>query len=65
MKTTINIGTSRGNMVGIEIDKPFNEIRYADILKIVTEKFKDANGARIDGWCDVSPIKNSIKQTKK
>lgn len=53
MKTLINIGTSRGNMAGVEINKPFNDIRYVDVLTIVESKFGNDNSIRVHGWAEV------------
>lgn len=50
-KTIINIGTDRGNICGVEIDKAFKEITYQDISKVAKERFGDEKGFRIEGWC--------------
>jgi hypothetical protein len=52
--TVINIGTNKKNIVGVEIDKPFDEISYADIKQIVEEKYGIPNTIQIQGWCDVT-----------
>ena len=49
--TKINIGTTKKNIVGVEIDKPFNKIEFSDIEKIVMEKYKTLKGISIIGWC--------------
>jgi hypothetical protein len=53
--TTINIGTNKGNITGIKVDKPFKEISFSDIAEIVKGYY---NGrARVIGWCNVSQSK--------
>ena len=59
MKTIINIGTNKKNIIGVEIDKKFNDIQYDDIVDIVREKFGDMKGVNIQGWCDVTHTKRS------
>jgi hypothetical protein len=44
----INIGTSKGNIVGFEIDKTFNQLKYEDIRKIVDQE--KGSGATVFGW---------------
>jgi len=48
--TKINIGTSKKNIVGVEIDKPRDEIKHSDIQEIVLEKFLTLQGITIYGW---------------
>lgn len=50
MKTIINIGTSLGNIVGVEIDKDFNLIEYSDITNIVIAKFGTNKKFSVFGW---------------
>ncbi len=57
MKTIINIGTDTKNIVGVEIDKPFNEIGIKDIWKIVEDKFGSRHKINVQGWCDVTDSK--------
>jgi hypothetical protein len=59
--TTINIGTNKKNITNIKIDKPFKEITYQDIVKIVREMFSDMKGINIQGWADVSHVHNNLK----
>ena len=58
--TTINIGTNKKNITNVEIDKPFKEITYQDIVKIVRETFTDMKGINIQGWCDVSHVRSKV-----
>ena len=51
--TTINIGTSKKNITNVKIDKPFKEITFQDINKIVKETYPDME-VNIFGWCDVT-----------
>ena len=59
--TTINIGTGYKNIVGVEIDKPFKDIKEEDILKIVEEKLGSIvwskESVSIHGWADVTNYK--------
>jgi len=57
MKTIINIGTDKKNIVGVEIDKPFDEIGIEDIWKIVEAKFGSRHKIHVHGWCDVTNSK--------
>jgi hypothetical protein len=50
----INIGTNKNNITNVKIDKPFNEITFQDVVKIVKETFPEMKGINIHGWCDVS-----------
>lgn len=50
--TIINIGTNKGNLQGIEFDKPFEEITYEDVRAIVRRKIGE--WAKIDGWVNAS-----------
>ncbi len=61
MKTIINIGTNKKNITGIEIDKPFKEIQYQDIVAIVRKIYPDIQGINIQGWCDVSHTQKRSK----
>ena len=45
----INIGTNKGNLVGVEVDKDFNYITMADIIPLVTQKFGELPPL-IYGW---------------
>lgn len=45
----INIGTELGNIVGVEINKTFEEIEYGDIRPIVREVYGDCQNA-VYGW---------------
>ncbi len=54
----INIGTSLGNIVGVDIDLPIEEINLKDIMPFVREKF-GTQKLSIYGWCpwsDIQPI---------
>jgi hypothetical protein len=53
MKTTINIGTNKGNIVGVTIDKPFNKITGTDVFAIARKHYPDGN-IRVHGWCDIT-----------
>jgi len=54
----INIGTTKGNIVGFEIDKEFDDIRYSeDIHPVIVNRFGTDVG--IIGWApwsDIQPI---------
>ena len=52
--TIINIGTNKKNIVGVEINKPFEDITFKDIQNIVAEKLGEGHGLTIQGWCDVT-----------
>ena len=55
----INIGTSKGNIVDVKVNKSFSEIKYADILKIAREKF--GHPTYIIGWAlNEQGIKNLV-----
>jgi hypothetical protein len=55
MKTIINIGTSLGNLQGVEIDKPFDDISYSeDIMPKLIAKF-GKRSFNVHGWCPVVP----------
>lgn len=61
MKTIINIGTSLGNIVGVEINKTFDSIKYDDIKKIVVDKFGANKKFNVFGWAlSYSNISKSI-----
>ena len=51
--TTINIGTNKGNIVGVEIDKHFKEIGYQDVLKVAKKHFGEIE-FKVYGWCFVN-----------
>ena len=59
MKTIINIGTNKKNITGVEIDKPFKDIVYQDIVAIVRKTYPDMKGVNIQGWCDVTYTKRN------
>jgi len=59
MKTIINIGTNKKNITGVEIDKPFKDIAYQDIVSIIRKIYPDMKGVNIQGWCDVTYTKRS------
>lgn len=44
----INIGTTRGNLVGVEVNKNWKEIKLNDLIPIVQRKL--GNEASIIGW---------------
>jgi hypothetical protein len=54
MKTIINIGTNKGNITKVELDKPFDKITYQDVCNIVNTRFGTGNCVVI-GWCNVTP----------
>ena len=59
--TTINIAlTNAINLVGVEIDKPFNEITYTDIKEIVNTRLGNTDGVSIQGWCNVTKKETPI-----
>ena len=58
--TSINIGTSKGNIVGHKIDKEFSDITHDDIRAIVEKK---RCGADIWGWC-LTPKKKAMLQER-
>ena len=49
--TTINIGTNKGNIQGIKIDKPFNEITVDDVKNAIKDKIR--GNIYIYGFCEV------------
>ena len=53
MKTVINIGTNRGNLVNVTFDKPFQEIKYDDVYDKAREKYPEGL-ILIHGWVDVT-----------
>lgn len=53
--TTINIGTNHKNIKGVKIDKPFREIKLADVREIAKEHLPDVLNVVIYGWADVTP----------
>lgn len=55
MKTIVNIGTSRGNIRGVEFDKPFEEITGRDVLIAAMKKFPKALRISIIGWVNMTP----------
>ena len=46
----INIGTTKGNIVRVEIKKRYNRIMLSDIKKIVMKEFGTLEGISIIGW---------------
>jgi len=56
MKTLINIGTNQGNLQEVEVNKPFEDIKYREVFDIARKKFPEGN-LLIHGWVDVSSIK--------
>jgi len=55
MKTTkINIGNSKKNIVGYEIEKPFEEITVKDIWNIIEDIHGTKEGISIMGWVDTT-----------
>lgn len=46
----INIGTSKGNIVCVDIKKRFKEITVHDVNDIVLRKWPDGSSIII-GWC--------------
>lgn len=50
----VNIGTSKGNIVGVEIPMSFKEISFSDIYDIAELQFEDMRMVSIQGWCDVT-----------
>lgn len=57
MRTIINIGTDKKNIVGVVFTKPFRDITYKDIKEVVIKKFGSMEGNRVQGWCDVTDSK--------
>ena len=55
MKTTINIGTDKGSILGIEVEKCFNDITLSDIIEIATIAFDSIDELNIQSWADVTP----------
>lgn len=53
MKTVINIGTNINSIVGVEFDKPFEDITYSDILEVVW-KHCPGQKLRVQGWANVT-----------
>jgi len=45
----INIGTTKGNIAGHEINKHFKNITYLDVRAIVDDSTREQ--AHIIGWC--------------
>lgn len=52
---TINIGTNKGNITQVRINKPFKEITATDVYKIALEKY--GSPISIHGWAKVYPKK--------
>lgn len=46
----INIGTNKKNFIGVEIDKPFEEITCSDVLQAIPEKYRQDSSLMILGW---------------
>jgi len=57
---TINIGTSKGNIVRVKINKRFKDITTADIFEQVIKVYPD--GARINGWCLSGRKRKTVSQ---
>jgi len=57
MKTIVNIGTDKNNIVGVVFTKPFRDITYKDIKEVVIKKLGSMDGNNIQGWCDVTDSK--------
>ena len=55
MKTIVNIGTDKKNILGVEFDKPFKDITYPEIRKVCEDKIDGY--FKIHGWADVTPKK--------
>ena len=58
---TINIGTNKGNITQVRFNKPFKEITFTDIQKVVSERY-GVGPIQIFGWAQVYPKRN--KPTK-
>lgn len=54
MKTIVNIGTDKKNIVGVIFEKPFQDITYQDIIKVVRDRLGTSGKYNIHGWCDVT-----------
>lgn len=54
MGTIINIGTTKGNIVGVKFQKKFNDITYHDVMVLVLDKYGDDEKVIIVGWCKIS-----------
>jgi hypothetical protein len=51
MKTVVNIGTVKKNLVGEVFDKPFDKINYRDIYERVEKKIGSTS---IIGWVNMT-----------
>lgn len=58
MKTIVNIGTNKKNIVGVVFHKPFIEITYEEIREAAIKVLGTLKGNKIQGWCDVTKSKN-------
>lgn len=58
MEAEINIGTTKGNIVGVTFNKPFNEITFKDVMQVVYEKYGKAEKVQLIGWC-LTPSKEN------
>ena len=56
--TTINIGTNKGNICNVKVNKNLNDIRYSDVANIVELKYQNEKGVIIYGWAEVLPVKD-------
>ena len=59
----INIGTTKGNLVGVEVNKNWKEIKLNDLIPIVQQKL--GNEASIIGWAPHYPKHNPEEYKQK
>lgn len=59
--TKINIATNIKNIVGIEIEKPFEEIRFQDVVSLVKATFPDEKRIAVLGWAFISETYKGYK----
>ena len=52
MKSIINIGTAKGNIIAARIDKPFDQVTFTDVQQLAKEHFGEL--VRIHGWCNMT-----------
>lgn len=50
----INIGTSKGNIVGVETNKPYKDLTYSDVCQLIPESYKKDGLISVYGWCETS-----------
>lgn len=55
---TINIGTDRGNITGVELDRYFEDLKFSEIKAIAAEQFGEE--VAIQGWADVTPKRVNV-----